>query len=92
MGDVFPELKQREVHIREIIAEEEASFGKTLLKVCVRICIQLLLSFFTLCLMFWSEILKFVDFTELFLWVHSLALLEILKILKMGNFNIFLSG
>ncbi|WJZ80247.1 hypothetical protein VitviT2T_000181 [Vitis vinifera] len=32
MGDVFPELKQREVHIREIIAEEEASFGKTLLK------------------------------------------------------------
>lgn len=33
MGDVFPELKQHEVRIREIIAEEEASFGKTLLKV-----------------------------------------------------------
>lgn len=33
MGDVFPELKQREAHIREIIAAEEASFGKTLLKV-----------------------------------------------------------
>ncbi|KAG8644196.1 hypothetical protein MANES_11G108600v8 [Manihot esculenta] len=32
MGDVFPELKQNEKHIREIIAEEEASFGKTLLK------------------------------------------------------------
>ncbi|KAF3430958.1 hypothetical protein FNV43_RR25688 [Rhamnella rubrinervis] len=32
MGDVFPELKQHEVHIRDIIAEEEASFGKTLLK------------------------------------------------------------
>ncbi|KDP43289.1 hypothetical protein JCGZ_24210 [Jatropha curcas] len=32
MGDVFPELKQNEEHIREIIAEEEASFGKTLLK------------------------------------------------------------
>ncbi|KAK4761778.1 hypothetical protein SAY87_029662 [Trapa incisa] len=32
MGDVFPELKHHEVHIREIIAEEEASFGKTLLK------------------------------------------------------------
>ncbi|XP_023527072.1 alanine--tRNA ligase-like [Cucurbita pepo subsp. pepo] len=32
MGDVFPELKQHEVRIREIIAEEEASFGKTLLK------------------------------------------------------------
>lgn len=32
MGDVFPELKQREAHIREIIAAEEASFGKTLLK------------------------------------------------------------
>lgn len=33
MGDVFPELKQNEVRIRDIIAEEEASFGKTLLKV-----------------------------------------------------------
>ncbi|XP_058004551.1 alanine--tRNA ligase isoform X2 [Hevea brasiliensis] len=32
MGDVFPELKQNEEYIREIIAEEEASFGKTLLK------------------------------------------------------------
>lgn len=32
MGDVFPELKQREAHIRDIIAAEEASFGKTLLK------------------------------------------------------------
>lgn len=32
MGDVFPELKQHEVHVRDIIAEEEASFGKTLLK------------------------------------------------------------
>ena len=33
MGDVFPELKQNEMRIRDIIAEEEASFGKTLLKV-----------------------------------------------------------
>ncbi|KAK9271804.1 hypothetical protein L1049_002169 [Liquidambar formosana] len=32
MGDVFPELKQHEVHIRGIIAAEEASFGRTLLK------------------------------------------------------------
>ncbi|XP_050943638.1 alanine--tRNA ligase-like [Cucumis melo] len=32
MGDVFPELRQHELRIREIIAEEEASFGKTLLK------------------------------------------------------------
>ncbi|KAE8077372.1 hypothetical protein FH972_015943 [Carpinus fangiana] len=32
MSDVFPELKQNEVRIRGIIAEEEASFGKTLLK------------------------------------------------------------
>ncbi|XP_062112959.1 alanine--tRNA ligase [Humulus lupulus] len=32
MGDVFPELKQHEGRIREIIADEEASFGKTLLK------------------------------------------------------------
>ncbi|XP_076954620.1 alanine--tRNA ligase-like [Bidens hawaiensis] len=31
MGHVFPELKEREAHIREIIAEEEASFGRTLL-------------------------------------------------------------
>lgn len=35
MGDVFPELKQNEMRIRDIIAEEEASFGKTLLKVSV---------------------------------------------------------
>lgn len=33
MGDVFPELKLNEEHIRETIAAEEASFGKTLLKV-----------------------------------------------------------
>ncbi|KAL7003835.1 alanine--tRNA ligase [Sarracenia purpurea var. burkii] len=31
MGDVFPELRQHEVHIREVVAGEEASFGKTLL-------------------------------------------------------------
>ena len=33
MSHVFPELKQHETRIREIIAEEEASFGKTLLHV-----------------------------------------------------------
>ncbi|KAH1074024.1 hypothetical protein J1N35_026352 [Gossypium stocksii] len=32
MGDVFLELKQHEVHIGDIIAAEEASFGKTLVK------------------------------------------------------------
>ncbi|PPD67625.1 hypothetical protein GOBAR_DD35495 [Gossypium barbadense] len=32
MGDVFPELKQHEVRIGDIIAAEEASFGKTLVK------------------------------------------------------------
>ncbi|URD94289.1 DHHA1 domain [Musa troglodytarum] len=32
MGDVFPELKQYESKIQEIIADEEASFGRTLLK------------------------------------------------------------
>ncbi|XP_044490104.1 alanine--tRNA ligase-like [Mangifera indica] len=32
MGDVFPEVKQHEGHIRDIIAAEEASFSKTLLK------------------------------------------------------------
>jgi len=33
MGDVFPELKQHEAHIRDTIAAEETSFGKTLLHV-----------------------------------------------------------
>lgn len=33
MGDFFPELKQHESKIRDIIAEEEASFGRTILKV-----------------------------------------------------------
>lgn len=33
MGDVFPELKEHSVKIREIIADEEASFGRTLTKV-----------------------------------------------------------
>ena len=33
MGDIFPELRQHEVHIRETIAAEEESFGKTLLNV-----------------------------------------------------------
>lgn len=33
MGDVFPELKQYETHIRETIAAEETSFERTLLKV-----------------------------------------------------------
>ncbi|XWS39564.1 hypothetical protein CRYUN_Cryun18bG0066100 [Craigia yunnanensis] len=32
MGDVFPELKQHKARIRDIIAAEEASFGKTLVK------------------------------------------------------------
>jgi alanyl-tRNA synthetase len=33
LGDVFPELKQQEVHIRNVIQEEEESFGRTLVKV-----------------------------------------------------------
>ncbi|KAJ1389653.1 Translation protein, beta-barrel domain superfamily [Sesbania bispinosa] len=32
MGDVFPELKHQEAHIRSVIAEEEESFGRTLIK------------------------------------------------------------
>ncbi|KAL0358791.1 UNVERIFIED_CONTAM: Alanine--tRNA ligase [Sesamum angustifolium] len=32
MGDVFPELKEHDVKIREIITDEEASFGRTLTK------------------------------------------------------------
>ncbi|KAK9683990.1 hypothetical protein RND81_10G179400 [Saponaria officinalis] len=32
MGGVFPELKHHEKHIKDVIAAEEASFGKTLLK------------------------------------------------------------
>jgi len=38
MGDVFPELKQQETHIRNVIEEEEESFGRTLIKVTVVIC------------------------------------------------------
>ncbi|CAN1122855.1 Alanine--tRNA ligase [Linum perenne] len=33
MGDVFPELRRNEEHIREIITAEETSFGKILLRV-----------------------------------------------------------
>ena len=33
MGNTFPELKQHEENIKEIIAEEELSFGRTLIKV-----------------------------------------------------------
>ena len=33
MGDVFPELRQHEVHISNTIAIEEASFGRTLVHV-----------------------------------------------------------
>lgn len=33
MGDIFPELRQYEVHISNTIAVEEASFGRTLLHV-----------------------------------------------------------
>ncbi|KAL6527044.1 hypothetical protein OROGR_016134 [Orobanche gracilis] len=32
MGDVFPELKEHTLKIREIIADEETSFGRTLVK------------------------------------------------------------
>ncbi|KAK4436125.1 Alanine--tRNA ligase [Sesamum alatum] len=32
MADVFPELKEHDIKIREIIADEEASFGRTLTK------------------------------------------------------------
>ncbi|WJX45090.1 alanine--tRNA ligase [Trifolium repens] len=32
LGNVFPELKQQEVHIRNVIQEEEESFGRTLVK------------------------------------------------------------
>lgn len=32
MGNTFPELKQHEENIKEIIAEEELSFGRTLIK------------------------------------------------------------
>ncbi|KAL7162106.1 hypothetical protein ACSBR2_042559 [Camellia fascicularis] len=31
MGDIFPELRHHEVHIKDTIAAEETTFGKTLL-------------------------------------------------------------
>ena len=36
MGDVFPEIVREQANIEEIIAEEEASFGRTLVKGCER--------------------------------------------------------
>ncbi len=33
MGDIFPELKRNQAKIEEIIAEEESSFSRTLVKV-----------------------------------------------------------
>jgi alanyl-tRNA synthetase len=33
MGDVFPELRRNQAKIEEIIAEEESSFSRTLVKV-----------------------------------------------------------
>ncbi|GMP97709.1 hypothetical protein CsSME_00045858 [Camellia sinensis var. sinensis] len=33
MGNIFPELRHHEVHIRDTIAAAETTFGKTLLKV-----------------------------------------------------------
>lgn len=40
MGDVFPELKQQAEHIVKVIEEEEESFGRTLIKVRMVICMQ----------------------------------------------------
>ena len=36
MGGIFPEIKERQKDIEDIIAEEEASFGRTLVKGCER--------------------------------------------------------
>jgi alanyl-tRNA synthetase len=38
LGDVFPELKQQQEHIRHVIQEEEESFGRTLVKVRMDMC------------------------------------------------------
>jgi len=45
MGDVFPELKQQETHIRNVIEEEEESFGRTLIKVTIGICSCIFMGF-----------------------------------------------
>lgn len=37
MGGVFPELKHYEAHIRDTIASEELSFGRTLLHVSLNL-------------------------------------------------------
>lgn len=46
MGSVFPELKQHEKHIKDIIAAEEISFGRTLLKVGKKIACEFAVDMF----------------------------------------------
>ena len=38
MGDVFPELRQHQVLIKDVIKEEEESFGRTSIKVRIIMC------------------------------------------------------
>lgn len=41
MGGVFPELKDNAKNIKDIIADEEASFGRTLTKVRAQLSLYL---------------------------------------------------
>jgi hypothetical protein len=44
LGDVFPELKQQQKRIRHVIEEEEKSFGRSLVKVRMDMCEEVLIS------------------------------------------------
>ena len=72
MGDVFPELKQQEVHIRNVIEEEEESFGRTLIKVRMIICMKTFLRVVAYLSLWLTTILVFG------LWVGFLVFLSLI--------------
>ena len=62
MSDVFPELKEHAMKIREIIADEEASFGRTLTKVCPLISFILVYKPFHLVI--WWSVCSFIFYMQ----------------------------
>lgn len=73
MCDVFPELKQHEVRIRDIIAEEEASFGKTLLKVSKKPLITQVLKLSYVCAS-WRDLWYLLVIWQLMDWIVGSSL------------------